>query len=81
MFRMMTCRSKGSEIMFEYAIYKGDDLIIIGTREECAEELGVKLDTISYYCTPAYRRKLIKRGAEDVAVIGERIKIDESMAL
>lgn len=26
--------------MYEYAIYKGDDLIIIGTRQECADELG-----------------------------------------
>lgn len=66
--------------MYEYAIYKGDDLIIIGTRQECADELGVKPDTISYYCSPAYRKKLEKRGGGLSAIIAERIEIDESMA-
>lgn len=65
--------------MFEYAIYKGDELLVIGTRQECADRLGVKVQTISYYCSPAYRRKLEKAGSQDVAVIAERIEIDESM--
>lgn len=65
--------------MFEYAIYKGDEFLIIGTRQECADRLGVKPDTISYYCTPTYRKKLKARGSEHIAVIGERIEIDESM--
>lgn len=67
--------------MYEYAIYKGDDLIITGTRRECAEELGVKPDTISYYCSQTYRKKLEKRGGGLSATIAERIEIDESMKL
>lgn len=63
--------------MNEYAVYKGDELLVIGTRKECADRLGVKLQTISYYCSPAYRKKLEKAGSLDVAVIAERIEMDE----
>lgn len=61
--------------MYEYAMYKGDDLIIIGTKEECAEELGVKPDTISFYCAPSYHKRVERRGSGDTAIIGERIDI------
>lgn len=67
--------------MYEYAIYKGDDLIIIGTKQECADELDVKPDTINFYCTPTYHNRVKKRGSEATAVIGERIEIEDSMKL
>lgn len=62
--------------MFEYAIYKGDDLLIIGTREECAKELDVKPETISFYCTPSYKKRVADRGGNR-ALIGERFEIDD----
>ena len=43
-----------------YAIYKGDEFIDLGTRKELAERLGVKVSTIDYLLTPAYRRKFKK---------------------
>lgn len=45
----------------EYAVYKGDTLLVIGTADECAKELNVKPETIYYYTTEAYARKLEKR--------------------
>ena len=47
--------------MKEYALYKGDELLAIGTISEIAEKMGVKRDTISFYKTPAYRKRLKKR--------------------
>ena len=41
-----------------YAVYKGDDLLAIGTAEECAELLKVKARTIAWYATPSYKRRL-----------------------
>lgn len=41
----------------EYALYKGEELLSIGTLEEIAEERGVSVRTIYYYSMPAYQRK------------------------
>jgi hypothetical protein len=45
----------------DYAVYKGDSFICIGTIKECAERLGVKPGTVRYYTSPSYRRKVEKR--------------------
>lgn len=45
----------------EYAVYKGDQLLCIGTAEQCAEDLGVRPDTIRFYTTPAYQERINKR--------------------
>ncbi|MBC2258883.1 hypothetical protein [Listeria booriae] len=41
----------------EYALYRGDDLLKIGTAEELAEFKKVKRKTILFYATPAYRKR------------------------
>ncbi|MEN1938906.1 hypothetical protein AAIE21_26100 [Paenibacillus sp. 102] len=45
----------------EYAVYKGEPLVCIGTIQECAQHMGVLPETVRYYTTPAYQRKLAKR--------------------
>lgn len=45
----------------EYAVYKGDNLICIGTAKECAVEMGVQPETIKFYTTPTYQKRLAKR--------------------
>ena len=45
----------------EYALYKGEEILSIGTIDEIADEMGVQYRTIKYYTTGAYRRKLSKR--------------------
>ena len=42
----------------QYALYKCDEYIFGGTKEEIAKYLGVKLNTISFYSKPAYLKNL-----------------------
>lgn len=41
----------------EYALYKGDDFINIGTPEELAKFIGVKVRTIYFYATDIYIKR------------------------
>lgn len=41
----------------EYALYKGDELLAMGTKRKIAEQLGVSPSTVSYYGTPVYARR------------------------
>lgn len=41
----------------EFALYKGDRFIAIGTAEDLARSQGVTADTIRYYSTPAHLRR------------------------
>lgn len=42
-------------------MYKGELFVCIGTIKECAQHMGVLPETVKYYTTPAYQRKLAKR--------------------
>jgi len=41
-----------------YAVYKGDEIICTGSARECAEALGVKVETIYFYASPAWKRRV-----------------------
>jgi len=43
--------------MTEYAVYKGDELIIIGTLKECAERLSTTEQMIKYYSYPSQKNR------------------------
>lgn len=45
----------------EYVVYKGESFVCLGTIKECAQHMGVLPETVRYYTTPAYQRKLAKR--------------------
>ena len=58
----------------EYAIYKGDKLITIGTAEECAKRLNISVDSVKWYSTKsALNRSKKSKGDRTIAV-----KIDMS---
>ena len=40
-----------------YALYKGDQFLMTGTGEECAEYLEVNRRYITYISTPSYHRR------------------------
>lgn len=40
-----------------YALYKGDQLLSVGTIYQIANEMNVKIDTIYFYKTPAYLKR------------------------
>ena len=58
--------------MRELAVYKGDEMLVMGTVQECAETLGVVPDTVRYYTYPSYQERIKERQArgygEDVRV-------------
>lgn len=41
----------------EYALYKGDELLGVGTLKELSKEFGVKIKSLLFYQTPAYRKR------------------------
>lgn len=47
--------------MKEYAAYKGDQLVAVGTAKELAIKLGIKQKSIYWYTSPTYQRRLDKR--------------------
>ena len=60
--------------VFEYVVYKGDDIICHGTKKECAEYLGLKERTIDFISTPARKKRDKGNG-----LIAEKVDITEEM--
>lgn len=57
-----------------YAVYRGDTFEFVGTRAEVAEFLGVKKDTVSFFASPANKKR---REKSENAIIVERVEVDE----
>lgn len=49
-------------IKTEYAVYKGEEFLDIGTAKELAEKFNVKEDTIYYWASPANKKRVGKNG-------------------
>ena len=41
----------------EYALYKGDKFIMIGTIKEITNRLGIKQASVEFYKSPAYLKR------------------------
>lgn len=52
----------------EYALYKGEELLAMGTKREIAEQLGVSASTVGYYRTPVYARRTSEKGRRLVEI-------------
>lgn len=61
--------------MTEYALYKGDEIIGIGTAKELAEKLGIKPETIRWYATPSQKKRVAAAADPENQMIA--VKIDE----
>ena len=46
----------------EYALYRGDEFIMVGTVAEIAEKQHVKENTIKFYASPCHRRRTKRKG-------------------
>lgn len=46
-----------SKYMKEYALYKGEKCLAIGTIKEIATQMNVKIKTIRFYKTPTYKKR------------------------
>lgn len=54
-----------------YAVYKGEKFLCEGTSKECAEYLGVRRDTIYFWCSPANRRRAGKNSRIAIVIEDE----------
>lgn len=52
----------------EYAVYKGDRLLIVDQFDACCAHLGVKPSTFRYYLTPTYKERVAARKRSDDAL-------------
>lgn len=52
-----------------YALYRGEKFLGIGTKKELAELLGVKVETISFYGTPAYKKRINENKGRRLVVL------------
>lgn len=57
----------------QYALYKGEKLVEIGTKKELAELLKVRIETITFYTTPTHRKRS-KNGYSVVKIEEEEMK-------
>lgn len=58
----------------QYALYKGEKLLGMGTARELAKQLGIKVDSIYFLQTPTYRKRR-EKGKNNRVLI--RIEDDE----
>lgn len=61
----------------EYAVYKGDDLIVIGTAQECADFMKVKPSYIIWMTMPTAKRRLASRKRPERCTTAEVVEDDE----
>lgn len=68
---------KGQTSIKEYAVYKGEELLIIGTAEECAKELNVTVKTIHFCSYPSYLKRIGKSKKPSKALVSVLLDDDE----
>ncbi len=44
----------------EFALYRGEECLAIGTKQEIAEQMGIKVKTVDFMKTPSYKKRLKK---------------------
>lgn len=63
--------------MSEFAVYKGDELISVGTAKECAEHMGVTPKYIRWMTTPTGQKRLASRKHPERCTYAVRLEDDE----
>jgi hypothetical protein len=59
----------------EYAVYRGDNFLCVGTIKECAKYLGVEPDTVRFYASSRYLQRVNSRkNARNYTIV---IKIED----
>jgi len=57
--------------MNEYAVYKGDEMLVLGTLEHCAKELNIKPENVLFYKTPTYLKRTTEETGRRLVVLKE----------
>lgn len=61
----------------EYALYKGDKFIDLGTAKELAKKLDVDERTIQYYATPAHLKRCQKFNGNNNYLIVVKLDVED----
>lgn len=61
----------------EYALYKGEDILAIGTLAEIAKKENVKKSTLYFYKTKSYKDRLSKRKTRNPRILIELEDYDD----
>lgn len=56
----------------EFVIYRGDEVVTVGTAAECAERMGVSEATVRWYASPACKRRAAESGG--ARITAERVE-------
>ena len=57
--------------MKEYALYKGEQILAIGTLEEIAASIGVAVETVKFYGMPSYLKRIKGQNARELIELEE----------
>lgn len=72
---MNTSTGNGQRSMtITYVIYKGDEVIIVGSLKEVAQKLNIKTRSVEWLASPVHRRRVTSRGADSNSLIAVRVK-------
>lgn len=63
----------------EYAVYKGDDLIVLGTAKECADFMNVSKKYIVWLATPQAKKVINERKNPENATIAIKLDYEEAI--
>ncbi|MGN7308960.1 hypothetical protein ACTHQ2_23750 [Bacillus subtilis] len=61
----------------EYAIYRGEHLLAMGTAKDCANKLGVSERYIYWLTSPTAQRRIATRKNPDKCIVGVSLNDDE----
>ena len=61
----------------EFALYKGDEVLGVGTARELSEKFDLPVKKIYWYATPTAKRRLEAAGPGSKMMIAERVIDDE----
>lgn len=57
--------------MKEYALYKGEECLAIGTIKEIAEKLKIKEDTVKFYGMKSYKERTTEKNRRLIVLESE----------
>lgn len=72
-----TAATKPVKYVGDYAVYKKGELVVIGTREECAEFLGVSEEYIHWMTTPTGIKRRSNRKNPEMAMAAVKLEDDD----
>ena len=52
----------------DYALYKGDEFIAVGTAKELALRMNVQIGTIKFWSSPTYHKRIVNHDRAIVVI-------------